>query len=413
MTETVAARNATLNTLADVLRSQNARKLDLVVPATKMRSRGGNLVLAGTDAEITEDGVTPTEGVYRPTRVFDEGVAEKLGIPVSYLRRLRAEAPDLYDANMNAWLHGRQVRRGGELEVVRPADERSFTVRLFRGDGEEGVARAMLSDGYRFIDNFDVLTAGLQGIQKAGVHVEIKQCDLTDRRMYVDVFSPEISAMAPDLLRGYRNPFDNAQVAEARRGGVSDVEFWRGVAHREGQGYENGAEPIVFGGFRITNSEVGNGAFTITPKLMVKVCRNGLVINALSERVVHLGGKQAEGVINWSAETQRKQLEVITSKTADAVKLFLSEKFLREQLADIEADAAKPIDAPEKQITAVSKQLGFTKTEQEGILAHFIMGGQMTAGGLLNAVTSFSQTVTDADRADTLDREALKVLSLV
>jgi hypothetical protein len=39
-------------------------------------------------------------------------------------------------------------------------------------------------------------------------------------------------------------------------------------------------------------------------------------------------------------------------------------------------------------------------------------GSQMTRGGVLNAVTSFSQTVASADRADELDGSALRVLEL-
>jgi len=37
----------------------------------------------------------------------------------------------------------------------------------------------------------------------------------------------------------------------------------------------------------------------------------------------------------------------------------------------------------------------------------------MTAGGVLNAVTSFSQTVSDADRADAIDTQAMRVLDLI
>jgi len=33
-------------------------------------------------------------------------MADKLGIPVAYLRRLRAEHLALYDANVNGWLRG-------------------------------------------------------------------------------------------------------------------------------------------------------------------------------------------------------------------------------------------------------------------------------------------------------------------
>jgi hypothetical protein len=32
--------------------------------------------------------------------------------------------------------------------------------------------------------------------------------DLTDRRMHVRGFVPEIAAFAPQLLEGYRSPFD-------------------------------------------------------------------------------------------------------------------------------------------------------------------------------------------------------------
>lgn len=61
----------------------------------------------------------------------------------------------------------------------------------------------------------------------------------------------------------------------------------------------------------------------------------------------------------------------------------------------------------------MAKTLRFTDAERDGVLDYFIRGGQMTAGGVLNAVTSFSQTIPDADRADELDAQALKVLTLI
>lgn len=402
MTETVAARNATLQDLAAVLQDQQGHKLDLIVPATKMRARGGDLVLEGTEAEITEHGVTPTEGVYTPTQVFDEGVAAKLGISGGYLRRLRDEAVDLYDLNVNGWLHG-----GGG----RGPDARSFYVRLFRGDGGQGVARALLSDQYAALDNFDVLTAVLQGVNDSGTPVHVRDANLTDRRMSLRLFAPEVAAMAPTLMAGYRSPFDNA--GTERRSPVSDLEYWRGVADREGKGYDRGAEPVVFAGFRVANSEVGNGRFTVTPELLLKVCRNGLVIKDDTFGKRHVGGKLDEGVIAWSADTQRKQLEVVAAQSRDAVRQFLDEGYLQTKIAEIEAAAGKPIAEPEKTIKAVAKVQGYTQAETDGILSHFIQGGQMTAGGVLNAVTSFSQCVADADRADEIDRDALGVLSLV
>jgi hypothetical protein len=38
---------------------------------------------------------------------------------------------------------------------------------------------------------------------------------------------------------------------------------------------------VVFSGFVISNSETGCGAFTLTPRLVVQVCRNGMTITRM------------------------------------------------------------------------------------------------------------------------------------
>lgn len=113
-----------------------------------MTAEGGELtllVLDGTVPLLGPDGLTMTAGAYRPTEVCDAGIAEKLGIPAAYLRRMRGSRPGLFDANVNGWLAG---------------DDRSFFVRCLRGDdGQTGIARAWLSDGYKPIDHLDTLMA--------------------------------------------------------------------------------------------------------------------------------------------------------------------------------------------------------------------------------------------------------------
>ena len=85
----------------------------------------------------------------------DQGIADKLGIPAAYLRRMRESRPGLYDANVNGWLDGTTG---------------AFLVRCLRDqDGGTGVARAWLSDSYKVIDNLDVLTAALDGIRAPGI----------------------------------------------------------------------------------------------------------------------------------------------------------------------------------------------------------------------------------------------------
>ena len=47
-----------------------------------------------------------------------------------------------------------------------------------------------------------------------------------------------------------------------------------------------------------------------------------------------------------------------------------------------------------------------------GKLTHFIRGGQLTAVGILQAVTSVAQTLDDADTASDLEAQALRVMDL-
>ena len=197
----VGTRNATLADLAALLRDQQARKVDVVALASAVRAVGGRLVIDESAPVLEPDGVTMTSGAYTPTDVCDQGVADKLGIPAAYLRRLREQKPGLYDANVNGWLDG---------------DDRRFLLRCLRpATGHvPGIVRAFLSDGYKIIDNLDVLLAALDGVRQAGFPVEIDGCDLTERRMYVRVVCEQVRVLAPALLAGYRSPFTGGSGAE-------------------------------------------------------------------------------------------------------------------------------------------------------------------------------------------------------
>jgi hypothetical protein len=386
MTIQTTTRNADLSDLLGLLRDQHARKVDVVAPATAIRSVEGVLTVRGTEPIITEDGVTQGDGAYVPTAVCDEGLAAKLNVPVAYLKRLRAERPDLYDANVNGFLHGRRPKVNAAGETVRepiPADPRSFLVRAFRGDdGGTGIARAFLSDRFSIVDNLDVLMASLDGIREAGVQVNIDGGDLTDRRMMVRVTCPEVSAMAPTLLRGYRSPFT-------------------------GQTGED--NPTVWAGFVISNSEVGGGAFTITPRLVVQVCNNGMTITKDALSKVHLGGRLDAGVVRWGQDTQEAAVTLVKKQTRDAVRTFLSPEYVREAIETLETKADERV-ASHDEVKVLAKQAKFTDAEVDGILSYFTQGGQMTRGGVMNAVTAYAQTVEDGDQAYDLETRAVSLL---
>jgi len=390
-------RNATLQDLSVLLKDQHARKIDVVAPARTLKMKSGVLSITGSDAVFDEEGVTLTDGLYRPTSVCDEGIAQKLGIPIGYLRRLREERPDMYDGNVNGLLRGSAVRAiyreqaDGTFQPVREQtyvpDERSFLVRCFRGDdGSEGVARAFLSDRYATFDHLDALTACLEGVKAAGVNVDIVGCDLTDRRMMVRLVAPEVQGYAEEMLRGYRNPFT-------------------------GTGVHGRDDTVVWAGLQISNSETGGGAYQIVPRIEVQICKNGLTITKDAIRAVHLGGQLDAGVIRWSEDTMHKNADLIRAKTADAVSTFLDAGYMKFVINDLQQKAGKPVENVDD-VKVIGKRLAFSQEHIDGILGHFVKGGQMTAGGVMQAVTSFAQTVPDADAAYDLEAAALRVLEV-
>jgi hypothetical protein len=314
-----------------------------------------------------------------------------------------------------------QLATRPDLEVVRPevpADPRSFLVRLFRGEQTgQGVVRALLSNRYGRLDNLDGLMAMLAGITEAGIEpgtLTFDRCDLTDRRMYVTVGAPQITALAPELLKAYRNPFANPGIAAQRVRG-RDVDEWRRIAAAEGQGYSEaeGGEPIVFAGFTFTNSEVGNGRWSLLPQIIVRICKNGLTFTEDAFGRTHLGAAMEEGIVEWSADTRDKNLALVTAQTRDAVAQFLDVGYVQSKVAQLEERAGAPVTKPAETITVLAKKLAFSEDQASGILAHFIAGAQLTAGGIAQAITSFSQTVPDADAAFDLEVKALQAMELV
>lgn len=344
------------------------------MPAAAIRSIAGVWEVEGTgQAVLDPDGVTSAPGRFTPTGTCDAAMADKLAIPTAYLRRLRAEHLDLYDANVNGWLE-RQPDRQLLVRTLRGADPR-----------EDGIARAVLSGRYRFVDNLDVLLAVLDGIRNAGADVQVAKCDLTERRMYVQIASQSVAAHAETLLAGYVSPFTGAR------------------------GTDN---PLVFAGFVLANSETGHGSFSITPRLVAQVCSNGYTITKDAMREVHLGGQLGEGVIRWSAGTQRAAVDLIAKQATDATATFLTTDYLARNLQDLEARSGTRIEDARGTIRYLSSQLRFTEDQQDSILDHYLGAGQRTAGGILHAVTTAAQLQDDADAAYDMERRALRAMTL-
>lgn len=408
-------RNSDFKALIERLTAQKLVKVDHVIEAKNMRFKGGELVLSGQDVAVTEEGVTDVNGRYRPSFDAVAALATRMGISTRYLRRLVKERPDLVDANLNGLLLGKRIVRGnGEVEEIYPSDERTFLLRLFADtEGGVGTLRTVLSDQYGMIDHLDVLAAVMEGITAAEVDAVVRSCDLTDSYMNVKVHSPSVAAAAPAFLGGYRNPFGNRALEEARQAASGTLDHWNESGRPTGDSHERGSEPVVFAGFRFSNSETGEGAFTLKPELFVEVCKNGLTLPMFGVGKRHIGSKLETGTVKWTLDTQKKNLALVSARARDAVAEWLSPEFLGARVEELESDAGAPVESPDKAIKVVAKTLGFSDEERDGIFSHFMSGGQNTAAGVANAITSYSQTLESPTRADAMDDVALRAMRMV
>ncbi len=82
------------------------------------------------------------------------------------------------------------------------------------------------------------------------------------------------------------------------------------------------------------------------------------------------------------------------------------------KLAEIERDAGVIITNPTATLQHVGQQLRFNADQRQTILSHFIDGGDRSSGGVLHAVTSAAQLLTDPDTAHEMERSGLRAMTL-
>jgi hypothetical protein len=372
-------RKGDLPTLIGILKDQHAAKSDVVLRTDGLRSSGGKLVIADQEVSLGPDGVTDPNGVYSTASIVDQNLADLFGIPVRYLRRMRDEHVGLLDTNINEWAQratGTSLVR--MIQGIDPADPTS-----------SGYVRSILSSKYGINDHLDTVMAVLSGLRDKGLDASnIKEINLSDERLYMYVDVPEIAIEAGDLVKNYHF-YDRAS-----------KDF-----------------PLMNAGIYFTNSEVGRGAFEIGGRASVQVCTNGLRREVAGDRFrkVHLGGRLEEGNINWSNQTRDAAAVLVKNQVSDAVENFLSEGWLTKLRDDLIADANVEVNVATiaETLGVVAKKMAYSVDDQAEILKDFMLGGQPTSGGILNAVTSYAQRVEDPDKAFELEGGAVQAMQLV
>lgn len=148
------------------LNRQNKAKQDFISPAQGMRLRED-----GRTFEINHLTSNQQE-VFGTTPLFHRQVASALGIPAKYYDLMQAQKPTLLAENVNAWFGDKT---------------NSYMVRSMDYGGGR-VARALLSERYRRIDNLEVASAVLP-LFAGSDQYEVVSSEVTEHRLYLKVVS--------------------------------------------------------------------------------------------------------------------------------------------------------------------------------------------------------------------------------
>ena len=146
------------------LNRQNKAKQDFISPAQGMRLRED-----GHTFELNHL-TTDQQMTFGTTSLFHRQVASALGIPAKYYDLMQSHKPELLAEKVNVWF----ADKPGSY-MVRSMDY---------GAGQ--VARALLSERYRCIDNMEIATAVLP-LFAGNDQYEVMSCEVTENRLYLKV----------------------------------------------------------------------------------------------------------------------------------------------------------------------------------------------------------------------------------
>ena len=341
----------TINPLVPLLQKleyHTTIKNDILVPSGHIRYNGFTGLLEIAESE------------YKISEFTHSQIAGKLEIPFAYYKKMKTDFPALLESNINGWLS----RKENVKYLLRTFN--------YKEEGVQNLCRAMLSDRYAILDNYDVLLACLEAVKKMGVNVEIQKADVTENKMYLRIVCPEVQIQAEELLKGY-------------------------LQNQDQYGVGNG----IMSGIIISNSETGSGGFEVSPSSCILKCLNGLVDRSNRYRRIHLGAKMDEGTISWSKNTKNKNFELVISQISDAIKTFLSKEYLGQTVKKLEAAKGILLEHPTAVIEHVSTALGISDTHKADILRHFIHDNEYSALGVFHAVTRTSQSMDPDARFET------------
>lgn len=339
--------------MATELERQREVKKDYIADTRAMQmSDDAKTLRLGTEAELSIG------------EHANKQLATKLDIPTAFYGRLQERHPDILSGMVN-----KLFEREPQQTMVRTLD---------------GRARAIMSDRYRTLDNYDLFDAVYPVLRDSGATVE--SCALTETKLYIKLLCPWLDRELP--------------MPEGAVMGVGHTIFVR----------------KVIGAIVISNSEIGAGALSIAPGIFERQCTNLATFRDSGYGKLHVGKRKGEvdSVFEYlSDDTKRLDDAAVWSRVRDVVKATMDGRVIDNLVAKmVEARADAITGDPTKLVEVFAKKNAFTEDERGGLLRHLTNSGEMTRYGLQWAVTRLAGDVEDYDRASELERLGGQVIEL-
>jgi hypothetical protein len=358
----------TLIELATEVQRQAEAKKDYVASTKDMK-----VVVPDGDFSRTPDGRVKLELGGKSGELLDIGdtahsqIATQADIPLGYYRRMLAEQPELLARNVNTWFAEKPAKR-----MLRTLD---------------GKARALLSDKYRPLDNYELLEAALPALQSASL--ELVSAEVTESRLYLKAVDRAIQRHIPN---GFRMGDGSHQFFQVPNGELIAA--------------------VMLG-----NSEIGYGNLSVERGWLNSGCTNlawGFKSGSLKKR--HVGARLDIGEDLYKVltdETRRATDQAVWLQFRDTVKAAVTKEGF-DQLVDtlIEAGSEKIEADVVKVVEVTAKRFGFNDDLRSSVLKHLIEGGDLSKYGLANAVTSAANEAADYDRASELETLGGRIIEL-
>lgn len=267
---------------------------------------------------------------YSYSRNAKRQICEIMDMPIRYFDMIESRFKELLADSINTLIH---------------YENKNYLIRTIVDDNKN-VIRAVLSDRYKIINNLDVLEAVDSVLKDIDHNADV---EIDEDYLYCKIdFESNILT-------------------------IGELE----------------ATPSLL----VVNSEVGDGAFKIIPRVTINKDLS-FSINNVAIRKTHLGATKTKGVV------EEELCEDLKNKITDSINTYVNSELFVEESEELESRLFRNIADVFKSFEKIVKDLSYTEDEKKIAVAHFLQTPKKTAFDIIKSVLRVSNSFSTKRREE-------------